>query len=93
MGIRAALGATPGDLLTLVLRHGAALATGGVAAGLVGTLALSGLLSGLLYGVAATDPVTIVMAALALVIVSIAACAIPAWRTMRLDPLTALRDD
>jgi predicted permease len=56
LGVRAALGATPIDLLTLVMRQGLTLAAIGVLAGLVGTFALSGLLKGLLYGVGATDP-------------------------------------
>ena len=93
MGIRAALGATPGDLLGLVMRQGLTLAAAGVLAGLAGAFALSGLLSGLLYNVAATDPVTLTAAAAALVAVAAAACAVPAWRTMKLDPLAALRDD
>ena len=93
MGIRAALGATPRDLLGLVMRQGLTLATAGVLAGLAGAFALSGLLSGLLYNVAATDPTTLTAAAAALVAVAAAACAIPAWRTMKLDPLVALRDE
>jgi putative ABC transport system permease protein len=93
MGVRSALGATPADLVSLVLRQGLTLAVAGVAAGLVGALALSGLVSGLLYGVAATDPATLAVAAVALVTVAALACAVPAWRTMRLDPLAALRDD
>jgi putative ABC transport system permease protein len=93
MGIRAALGASPVDLLRLVLRQGLILALAGVAAGLLGAFALSGLLKGLLYGVAATDPMTLVSSTAALIAVAILACALPAWRTMRLDPLSALRDD
>jgi putative ABC transport system permease protein len=93
MGIRAALGATPRDLLGLVMRQGLTLAAAGVLAGLAGAFALSGLLSGLLYNVAATDPTTLLAAAAALVSVAAAACAVPAWRTMKLDPLAALRDD
>ena len=69
------------------------LAAAGVVAGLAGAFALSGLLSGLLYNVAATDPATLGAAAAALVAVAAAACAVPAWRTMKLDPLAALRDD
>jgi putative ABC transport system permease protein len=93
MGIRAALGATPRDLLALVMRQGLTLAAAGVLAGLAGAFALSGLLSGLLYNVAATDPTTLIAAAAALVAVAAAACAVPAWRTMKLDPLVALRDE
>jgi putative ABC transport system permease protein len=93
MGIRAALGATPRDLLGLVMRQGLTLAAAGVVAGLAGAFALSGLLSGLLYNVAATDPATLGAAAAALVAVAAAACAVPAWRTMKLDPLAALRDE
>jgi ABC-type antimicrobial peptide transport system permease subunit len=92
LGVRAALGATPIDLLTLVMRQGLMLAAIGVLAGLVGTFALSGLLKGLLYGVGATDAVTLAAATLALLLVAAIASAVPARRAMRQDPLTALRD-
>jgi putative ABC transport system permease protein len=84
LGVRAALGATPIDLLTLA-------AIGALAGlvGLVGTFALSGLLKGLLHGVGATDPLTLAAATLALLLVAAIASAVPARRAMRQDPLTA----
>jgi putative ABC transport system permease protein len=92
LGIRAALGAEPRDLLKLVLGHGLRLTGGGIIAGLAGAFAVSGLLAGLLYGVGTTDLRTIVLATSALLLAALLACVIPGWRAMRLDPLAALRD-
>jgi predicted permease len=93
LGIRAALGAQPADLLKLVLGHGLALTGTGIIAGLAGAFAVSGLLAGMLYGVGTTDLRTMLLATTALLVAAVLACAVPAWRAMRLDPLTALRDD
>ncbi len=93
LGIRAALGAEPKDLLKLVISQGLTLTATGVAAGLAGAFALSGFLAGMLYGVRATDLQTMALAALALLAAALLACALPAWRAMRLDPLAALRDE
>jgi putative ABC transport system permease protein len=92
LGIRAALGAEPRDLLTLVVRHGLILAGTGIVVGLAGAFAVSGLLAGLLYGVGTTDLRTIGLSTVALLVAALLACAIPAWRAMRLDPLAALRE-
>jgi putative ABC transport system permease protein len=93
LGIRAALGARPLDLLKLVVGHGLTLTGTGIAAGLAGAFAVSGVLAGMLYGVGSTDLRTIVLATGALLAAALLACALPAWRAMRLDPLAALRDD
>ncbi len=91
IGVRIALGAQPSDVLRLVLGHGARLAGIGVIGGVVAGLALTRLLSSLLFGVSATDPLTFVGVAILLSLVALAACYIPARRAMRVDPLVALR--
>jgi predicted permease len=91
IGIRMALGARRQEVLLLVVGQGAKLAVAGVAIGIVGGLMLTRLMSGLLYGVHATDPVTYGAVALLLMIVALAACYIPARRAMRVDPMVALR--
>jgi putative ABC transport system permease protein len=91
IGIRMALGARAGQVLALVLRQGARLVALGMAAGLAGALALSRLLSSLLYGVSATDPLTFAGIALLLALTAVLACLLPARRAARIDPLTALR--
>lgn len=91
IGIRLALGALPRDVLKLVLGYGAALAVGGIAAGILATMALTRLMRTLLYGVGATDPITLAAVAALLMGVALAACFIPARRAMRVDPMVALR--
>ncbi len=93
LGIRMALGARPADVLHLVLRQGLKLALAGVAAGLVVTVALTRLMASLLYGVSATDPITLVMTAVLLTCVAALACYLPARRATRINPLDALRRD
>ncbi|MBI2515283.1 MAG: ABC transporter permease [Opitutae bacterium] len=90
-GVRLALGASAGDIAVLVLRQGAWLVLGGVAAGLAGYLALSRLVGQLLYGIAPTDPVTLAIAPLVLTLAALAACLIPVRKATRVDPLVALR--
>jgi len=92
MGIRAALGATSGALLTLVLAQGMALAALGLVVGLAGALAMTRLLSTLLFGVSPRDPVTMAAAASVLAAVALLACYLPARRAAALDPLAALRE-
>lgn len=80
-----------GTLLRLVLGGGMKLALAGLVLGLAGSLALTRVLSSLLFGVSAGDPLTIIVAAALLAIVAFLACYVPARRAAKLDPLAALR--
>jgi len=91
IGIRLALGAESRNILRMVLRQGLELAIAGAGVGLVCSLIVSYLMAGLLYDVRPTDPVTFVGVALLLIIVALLACYIPARRTLRVDPMVALR--
>jgi putative ABC transport system permease protein len=91
IGLRMALGAQPGRVLMLVLRQGLLLTLIGIGIGLAGALALTRLMSGLLFGVGATDPATYASIVVLLAVVSLVACYIPARRATRVDPLIALR--
>jgi putative ABC transport system permease protein len=92
LGIRVALGARRGALLRLVLAQGARLTLIGLAIGTVAALALTQVMSTLLFGVGARDPMTFVGVALLLLAVSLAASFVPAHRATRVDPVVALRD-
>ena len=93
IGLRMALGAQPGEVLRLILKQGLLLTTIGIAIGLAGALALTRVMSGLLFGVGSTDPATYAAIVLVLALVSLLACYLPARRAMRVDPLIALRYD
>jgi putative ABC transport system permease protein len=90
-GIRMAMGAERGDVVKLVLGQALGLALIGVAAGAVGALALTRLISGLLFGVSSFDPMTFAAMALVLIAVTALACVVPARRATKVDPLVALR--
>jgi putative ABC transport system permease protein len=93
IGIRMALGAEGGHVLALVLMQAAALALVGVAIGLGSALILTRALSHLLYGVSATDPLTLVGAAALLVMLAVISSYLPARRASRVDPMIALRTE
>ena len=91
LGLRLAVGAQPRQVLLLVLKQGLSLTIVGVVLGLAAAFALTRLLSGLLFGVAAVDVTTFSSISLLLVLVSLLACYLPARKAMRIDPLSALR--
>ena len=93
IGIRMALGADQGSVLTQVMKQGLVLTAVGVIVGLAGAFALNRLIASLLYGVQPTDPTTIVAVVATITLVAAVACWIPAWRASRLDPNVVLRDD
>jgi putative ABC transport system permease protein len=91
LGIRVALGARPADILHLVVGQGMRMTLMGVALGVVFSLAVTRLLSSLLFGVRATDPLVFGAAALVLVAAAFVACYIPARRATHVDPIVVLR--
>jgi putative ABC transport system permease protein len=91
IAIRTALGATAGNVLTLVLGKAMVLTTAGVAAGVAASIALSGALRGLLYGVTAADPGTYAAVVGILATVALLAAAVPAWRATRIPGAMVLR--
>ncbi|MEP6571966.1 MAG: ABC transporter permease [Gemmatimonadota bacterium] len=93
MGLRMALGATPGDVRALIVRQGFLLAVAGAVLGGVAALAASRLLARLLFGISATDPMTYAVTTGALLLAALAACVIPARRATRVDPMVALRGE
>jgi putative ABC transport system permease protein len=93
IGIRTALGATPSDVLKLILGQGLKLTLGGVGVGLVCASVLTRALQSLLFGVSATDPLTFAAVAVLLVMAALLACWLPAWRAAHVDPLLALRQE
>jgi predicted permease len=93
IGVRMALGADRGRVLTHVLRQGLVLTTIGIGAGLAGAFALNQVIASLLFGVRPTDPTTLALVVTTIVAVAAVACWLPAWRASRLDPNVVLRSD
>jgi putative ABC transport system permease protein len=91
IGIRLALGAAPRDILSLIIGQGMKLTLIGVAIGCVGAIGVTRLMSSLLFAVAPTDLVTFTVSAIALTLVALLACYLPAHRATKVDPLVALR--
>ena len=93
IGVRVAMGARRISVIKLVLRSGMTWAAGGIVLGLIGAWSISRAVSSLLFDVSATDPVTFALTALALTVVAVLACTMPALRATRIDPVIALRAD
>ncbi|HTQ57339.1 MAG TPA: ABC transporter permease [Bryobacteraceae bacterium] len=93
IGIRVALGAPAGQVLSRVVRHGVTLAAIGVAIGIAGSVAVTRLLASMLYDVKPSDPLTLAGVTVLLLLVALIACYIPARRATRVDPLVALRQE
>jgi macrolide transport system ATP-binding/permease protein len=92
LGLRMALGANAAELLRLVMKKGLALTAAGIVVGLAASVILTRMIADLLFKVSPRDPLAFGSAFVVMVIVSVAACFLPAWRASRTDPLKALRD-
>ncbi len=93
IGVRIALGAPRARILAMVAREAALVVATGIAAGLVLSLGATRLVASFLYGITATDPVTLTLSAIALSAVALAAALVPAWRAATVDPMVALREE
>lgn len=93
IGIRMALGAHPRDIFELVVGQGMRLTLTGLFIGIIAALSASSLLAGILFGVKQTDPLTFLAVSAVLLSAAVVACYLPARRAMRLDPMSALRDE
>jgi ABC-type antimicrobial peptide transport system permease subunit len=91
IGVRIALGARRWDVLNLILSQGAKLTLLGIVIGVAASLGLTKLMTRMLYGVSASDPLTFISVVILLSLVALAACFIPTRRAMRVDPMVALR--
>jgi putative ABC transport system permease protein len=93
IGVRSALGATPGDIIGLIVGEGGRLSVIGIVLGLAGSLALTRYLRTLLFDVSTNDPLTLAAVTVLLGLVTLVACLVPAMRAARVDPSRALRSD
>ena len=93
IGVRVALGARTSSVLKMIVQQGLTLACIGIAAGLIGAMALTRVMTSLLFGVSPLDAITFVSVAAILTLVALGATVIPASRVIRLDPAVALRHD
>jgi putative ABC transport system permease protein len=93
LGIRAALGATRGDVLALILRHGMGLSILGLLLGVAASFGLTQLLQTLLFGIGDRDPVTLIAVFIVLGVVALLACLLPAQRATKVNPVIALRSE
>ena len=93
IGVRLALGARRADVLRMIVRHGVGLTLAGVGIGTVGAMALGGFVRGVLYGVSPSDPATIGVVAVVLLLVAAFASWIPARRAALVDPAVTLREE
>jgi len=91
LGVRMALGAQRRTLVAMVIRHGMLLAAAGLAVGLPSAWLLSRVLASLLFEISPRDPITFATVGAVLSLVALVACAVPAWRVTRVDPITVLR--
>jgi ABC-type antimicrobial peptide transport system permease subunit len=93
IGVRVALGATPQNILRLIVGQGMRPILLGIAAGLAGAFWLSRFVAGLLFGIEAADPLTFAGVAAIVTLTALAACCVPALRALRINPVTALREE
>ncbi|HEY6387785.1 MAG TPA: FtsX-like permease family protein [Candidatus Acidoferrum sp.] len=93
IGVMVTLGAEPAHIVLLVVQQGVGLVFLGIVAGLAGALALSRVMSGLLFGISVRDFTTFFSVPLILTLIACAASIIPAWRASRVDPMVALREE
>jgi putative ABC transport system permease protein len=89
--VRSALGASRGRIVALVIRQGMTLTALGTLIGLIGAVAASRGIATMLFGVSRIDPLSYLGVIVLLAIISLIACAVPAWRAARIDPMVALR--
>ena len=92
IGIRVALGASRADVLRLVLMQGVRLTIAGLVLGLALAYGLTRFIAGLLYGVSANDPLTVIAVVALLGTMAVLACYLPAYRAMRVNPVSAIRE-
>ena len=93
MGIRAAMGATRGDLIRLVIGGGSIPVIAGIAVGLGGAIGLARFIQSMLFGTNPIDAPTLAAVSALFLVVGLAACFVPAWRAASIDPMSSLRQD